>query len=98
ERLLHTFHRAGVNGVKLLVLKMSCKCLRLLVSTRGKIHVDAPAEDAMVTLLHLCVAQQKETRGGDHFQLTARASPAVPQAIRECPPCQAPATQPAGSR
>ena len=64
ERLLDALHRAGIDGVNRLHAQIIRQDLRLPLAARREIHVNAPAENALVARLDLAVPDKQQPRGG----------------------------------
>ena len=58
--LLNPPHGTGVESVERTSLQVTAQGADLIVAFRGKVHVDSPAENAMVAVFHFRMANQDE--------------------------------------
>jgi len=58
ERLLDALHRAGVDRINRLVLKIIGEHLRLTLAVRRQVHVNDAAELLLIARFHLAVADE----------------------------------------
>src|SRR5437773_8861503 len=56
ERLLHSSHRTGIDGIERITLEIFGHRARLFVSERRKLHIDPATEHEMIRRVHFAVA------------------------------------------